>query len=378
MAVVIALRFIGQIYVSSLVGLQRQVLENVIGSSVATLRDLGALCVLIWVSPTLGAFFLWQGLVALLAVAALRIATYRSLPATPRAGRYSASSLLGISRFAAGMTAITLLALLLTQLDKILVARLLPLKEFTYYAVAGVVANALYILVAPISAAFSPRLTELVTRKEELLLRDAYHQGSQMVSVLMGAAAAIMMAFGDRALLLWTMDPTLTGKVAPLLRILVLGTLLNGLMWIPYQMQLAHGWTALGTRVNAVAVALLVPSLFWIVPQYGAKGAAWVWVTLNVGYVVFTIYFMHRRVMPTEKWHWYSQDVAAPLLAAGFVATLCWYVLPKGDGRISELLLLVVALALVLGAAAMAAPLVRRHVAARVLRTLKWSPTNAG
>lgn len=39
-----------------------QVLLNIANSSIVTLRFLGAVGILIWVSPTMQAFFLWQGL----------------------------------------------------------------------------------------------------------------------------------------------------------------------------------------------------------------------------------------------------------------------------------------------------------------------------
>jgi len=76
-------------------------------------------------------------------------------------------------------------------------------------------------------------------------------------------------------------------------------------------LQLAHGWTSLTIKVNSVA-RYLDPSILWVVPDYGAIGAAWVWVTLNAGYILFDIHFMHRRLLSTEKWRWYSQDVVTP------------------------------------------------------------------
>jgi len=69
-----------------------------------------------------------------------------ALPLAPLPTRFSGSALIGIWRFAAGMMAITFRALLLTQVDKILLSRLLTLESFGYYALAGLVANALYML----------------------------------------------------------------------------------------------------------------------------------------------------------------------------------------------------------------------------------------
>jgi O-antigen/teichoic acid export membrane protein len=129
-------------------------------------------------------------------------------------------------------------------------------------------------------------------------------------------------------------------------------------MWTPYQLQLAHGWTALAVKVNVIAVIVLIPAILWIVPAQGAIGAAWVWVALNAGYLVVTVLFMHRRLLPTEKWRWYGCDVAAPLLAATLMAALCRWVVPDETGKIVEFVVLLMSSGCVLLAAAMAAPMI--------------------
>ena len=39
---------------------------------------------------------------------------------------------------------------------------------------------------------------------------------------------------------------------------LALGTFLHALMWMPYQYQLAHGWTSLTLKINTLAVIALM------------------------------------------------------------------------------------------------------------------------
>src|SRR2546421_4352574 len=153
MGVVSALRFIESIYDSTLVGLQRQVLENVVASVMATVRSAGAVAVLAVVAPTIQAFFIWQGVISVVSVILLAAAVYRTLPAASRPARFSLPALLTTWRFAAGMMVITGLALLLTQVDKILLSRLPTLQAFGYYALAGTVATAPYMLSGPIGVA---------------------------------------------------------------------------------------------------------------------------------------------------------------------------------------------------------------------------------
>jgi O-antigen/teichoic acid export membrane protein len=187
----------------------------------------------------------------------------------------------------------------------------------------------------------------------------------------MGAAATVMMIFGDKVLLLWTQDPPLVRCVAPLLPVLALGTLFNGLMWMPYHLQLAHGWTSLTIKLRSVAVVILIPAILWAVPAYGALGAAWVWVTLNAGYILFDIYFIHRRLLPTEKLRWYREDVAIPLAAATATAWLCRWGMPVNEGRLDEFGVLVMSFGIVLLVAALAAPLVRYQLARSVPDRIK-------
>ena len=362
MGLVTALRLIESIYVTSIAGLQRQVLENVVSGIMATVRGVGAVGVLALISPSLEAFFLWQAVVSMMAAGVFAVALYRALPSPACPARFSWPALIGIWRFAAGMIAINFLALLLTQLDKMMLSRLLPLESFGYYVLAGMVVGALSMLASPITTAFFPRFTELATRTDELALRAAYHQAAQSVTVLMGAAAVVLIFFGDRLLLLWTADSALVKEVAPLLAVLALGSLLNGLIWVPYQMQLAHGWTALTMRINAIAVVMLVPALLWVVPKYGAIGAAWIWVSLNAGGLIFSGHLMFRRLLPTEKRRWYSRDLTFPLAAAAASAWLCRQAIPHDLGRLAELGALFISSGLVVIAAALAAPLVRSHL----------------
>lgn len=370
MGMVVALRFIENIYTNSIAGLQRQVLQNVVTSIMATFRGLGAVGVLVWVSPTIEAFFIWQGLISLVTAIIFMVIVYRILPRPAHTARFSLSALQNIWRFAAGMFSITLLALLLTQIDKVLLSRLLSLEAFGYYALASLVAGGLYIMVFPIGAAFYPRFTELLTRKDDHALNKAYHLSAQLVTVLLGSATVMLVIFADRILLLWTADSVLTEQVASVTTVLALGTFLNGLMRIPYQMQLAYGWTSLSIRINIVAVMFFIPAILWLVPIYGVIGAACVWVVLNICYCVIGAHFMFRRILTTEKWIWYRSDILIPLTAAIAVGLLSRWIFSEQLERIYELSVLVGISLVTVTSACLSAPLVRRQVISHVPRRL--------
>ena len=313
MSLVVALRFVEGIYRGSLFGLQRQVWYNGANAILSTLRWGGSVGVLAWVSPTIKAFFLWQALVSLLSIAVLAVRVHRTLPKPPVPPSFSREALAGVWKFASGMMGITFLALLLTQVDKVLLSRLLPLETFGYYTLAATVAGALYVVTSPITQAIFPRMVELSTQEDQAALISVYHQGAQLVTILTAPAVMLLSFFAGGVVFMWSGNIDLAENTAPILSALVLGTFLNGLMWMPYQCQLAHGWTSLTLKINVVAVVVLIPAIFWVVPHYGAVGAAWIWVALNAGYVLIAIQFMHRRLIPHEKWRWFFADVLLPI-----------------------------------------------------------------
>lgn len=362
MGVVTALRFVEGVYRSAIVGLQRQVLLNVVSSVLATLRGLGAVGVLAWVSPTIVAFFLWQGVVSVATLLIVGAVTYASVPRGIRVGHFSLETLRGVWRFAGGMVGITFLALLLTQVDKILLSKLLTLREFGYYTLACAVAGALSMLIGPIFQAFYPRFCELHAQGDTVALTESYHKGAQLISVIAGSAAMVLIFFSETFIMLWTQDVDLAKNVSVLLSLLALGNLLNGIMGIPYQMQLAHGWIRLAICVNVVSVVFIVPAILMVTPHYGAEGAAWIWVVLNAGYGLIAVQFVYRRIMVAEKWRWYWEDVLAPLASAILAVGMIRIVCPSSKTMIAQVLVLMLVSTVAVLASGLAASHFRRQV----------------
>ncbi len=316
MGLATALGFVESIYRSAIVGLQRQVLLNAVSSGISTLRALGAIAVLVWISPTITAFFVWQCSVSVVSLLVFALIVHGLLPKSVSRAKFSFDALRSVRQFAGGMIGITLLATIMTQADKLILSKILSLSEFGYYTLAAMVAAALFNLAGPITQAWFPRLSQLHALSDESGIQRTYHSGAQLVSVVVGSAAIVMALFSDTLLELWTQDKTIVARTARLVTILAFGNLLNSLMWMPHQTQLAYGWTSLSLRINLVSVFLIVPAILIVTPRFGSQGAAWVWVALNAGYLLVGVQVMYLRILVHEKWRWYLQDIVYPLTAA--------------------------------------------------------------
>lgn len=341
MAFVVGMRLCEGIYRGSLYGLEQQVWYNAIYSLLTTLRYGGALVILRWVSASIEAFFLWQAAISLLTVIVFSVRVHRTLPKAFSRVRFSYEALTRVWKFAGGMMGIAFLTMLLLQMDKVLLSRLLPLDEFGYYALAATAASVIYMIIVPVTQAVYPRIVNLSTREDPAELIAVYHQVSQLVIVLIAPAAMLLCFFAGGVVFMWSGKPDLVQNTAPLLSILVVGSFLNSLSYLPYQIQIAHGWISLLIKTNTIIILTLIPLIFWIVPRYGAEGAAWIWVVLNAGYVLISTQFMHRRLLQNEKWRWYFVDVVLPTSGSIVVMLLAQLLQPQNyQSRLNWLLFL--------------------------------------
>jgi O-antigen/teichoic acid export membrane protein len=147
-----------------------------------------------------------------------------------------------------------------------------------------------------------------------------YHRACQLVAILVVPVTLWLAMFSRELLSVWIGDDMTVAHTYRLVAVLALGTGLNCVMTMPYTAQLAHGWTALSVTKNVVAVAVVIPAMFFLISIWGELGAAATWALLNAGYVVFEIPAMHRRILRSEARRWYIVDVAVPIgLSVGVI-----------------------------------------------------------
>jgi O-antigen/teichoic acid export membrane protein len=152
---------------------------------------------------------------------------------------------------------------------------------------------------------------------------------SQCLAVIAAAIACVLGVYAQDILWLWTGDASLAAKVAAPMAILIAGTALNGLMNVPYALQLAHGWTRLPFVSNVVALVLGIPFCIVAVEQIGMAGAACLWLAVNLANVLLVMPLIHRRLLQGEMAHWYLRDVLPPVLVALAVTLLAKWAHPS-------------------------------------------------
>lgn len=313
---VVAARWMAGLYRGGLMGLQKQVRMNLWTSFFGTLRIVGVVPVLIGVSQTIRAFFLFQGAAAMAELFVLRASLRASLPPSDRQERFSWVAFHQVKRFAGGMTLLTLLGTVVCQLDKIVLSKVLPLSVFGHYAFATAVASSLNILVLAVGGTYSPRLSQLVAAGDAESLKIKYHEAARLMSVILISTGVFLVVFPDVILTLWTGNAVFAASITPVLVPLAIGTMLSGLMNMPFQLQIAYGWTRLSVWSSGLSILFLAMGFLFSVPRFGHRGAAVCWALLGAGQIIVMAPLVHRKLLRGEFLPWLLGDVGKPAVVA--------------------------------------------------------------
>jgi len=316
------------LYSGGLMGLERQVLLNGLVTVMAIVRACGAVLVLWFVSPTIEAFLMWQAAMGIVQTLFVAASLWSSLSGNYFVARFRRELLQSVGSFAADVTISSALATLLTQVDKVILGKVVSLETLGYYTLATLVASPVSIFVGPIFSVSLPRFSALAARDVVEGFAKFYHATSQLVALAMLPLAVVIGMYSSEVLLIWTGNSSIADRSGILVTILTIGTVLNGSLTIPYAAQLAHGWTKLALSLNAVAFLVFVPLVYWAAVRYGSVGAACVWPLVNLGYLIVFIKTMHSRVLKDEKWQWFIRDFSVPIVVALAVGLLGRLMLP--------------------------------------------------
>jgi len=334
MGFVAATRWAASPYRSTLIGLQSQVWLNVFEGFFVTIRGVGAVAILAWVSDTVLAFFIYQGLVSIIELICLRLKVWYVISGSRFVvPRFDFKQLKRIARFAGGVATISLLGSGISQMDKLLLPGLVSLKMFGYYMVAHTLGRAIVQLSFPVATAYRPLFAKLVANKHDAELSNQYHKASQLMAVSLVPAALVIAVFSEQLLWLWTNNREIVIEAGKLVSLITIGTMLNGLVNIPYSIQLAYGYLKLGLIVNFVSAIILMPAFYFGVSTYGVIAAGWIWLILNLSYVLVNVSIMHRKYLCNQARVWYGQDILPVILGVCIVVFGIEYLMPSLESK---------------------------------------------
>ncbi|MGC2854546.1 lipopolysaccharide biosynthesis protein [Novispirillum sp. DQ9] len=372
MAPALGLQLGAGLYVGALLAGGRHGTANALLVTTATLRSGGAAAVLLTAGGGVLTYFAWQIAVALLHAALGRLLAWRHVGRHVGRGseaggerRFVRAHLRLFASFGGGMLGIGLLGALLTQMDRIVLARWAGLSELGYYTFAAGLAGVLLYLAGPITQGVFPSLSAALGRGDRAEAGSVFALGTQVLGAVAIPAGLVLAVFGREVVTVWTGDAALAARLAPLLALLAVGSTLNALVYLPSHLYLASGRTGLVAGFSAGAAVILGLALVPLVDRHGALGAAAGWVGLNLAYVLVLAPLLLRRVLPGAAPAWAGRAVLVPAVVAAVPVGLARLALPADAPLAATVGLPVAAGLAAVTAAALAAPEVRRRLVRR-------------
>jgi O-antigen/teichoic acid export membrane protein len=308
MAICVALRWMTGLYRGVISGFERIVWLSVSNIVIATLRFPGVLLYMYYFGFTIKSFFIFQLIVAVLEFVILALKANILLP------KLNSSKIIGWSlqpvkpllSFALTIAFTSSIWVLLTQLDKFVLSGILPLSEYGYFTLAVLVAGGILQIGTPISSAIMPRMARLQGERKYYELKVVYVGATEFVAVVVVTAGIILAALAQPVLYVWTGDAVLVQKAAPILQLYALGNAILTLGAFPYYLQYAKGNLRLHFIGNLITAILLIPVIIWAAKNYGAIGAGWAWVLIQLTYLLLWVSYVHKMIEPDINLQWFK------------------------------------------------------------------------
>jgi O-antigen/teichoic acid export membrane protein len=331
MGVSIAFQLFTTLQSSGLMGLEKQVLSNGIQVSSSFFRS-AVVFIPLHFYPTLLTFFIWQVSVNIIFFFITRHNLWKFIK-TDMSYQFDKHVLKTVGRFAGGMMLMAIISSLNTQIDKLVISKILSLKQFGYYSLAGILSQVPVLIITPIAVAILPRMVKYSANTQKDKLTKLFHVNTFVLSTLATSGAMVLFLFTKDFVLIWTHDILIANAIENVTKVLLIGGVFLSFQYMPYHLAIANGHTKTNVRLGVVAVICIIPALIFFVKQYGLIGATYTWLIMNLFAYFYLGYFIISKFLIGEFKRWFINGTVTPLfisILVGFVSYFFTLNLQKG------------------------------------------------
>lgn len=314
---------------AALAGLQWQVFGNVSTTAFTILRGVVTIAALYLIDASATVFLAVQLAMQAAETAVIFFVTWRWMPKGNRPARFDMHHVRQVWAFAAADGMAILIGIAMSQADRILLSRLLPLDVFGIYSLVVLIAESMQRGAGPFITAQFPHFTGLIARKRWRQLSRDYHRITIILAALILPAAMLICFFSKEILELVTANRVTSEEFYRLLEIRTLATATNIMTWLPHVIQLATGLSAFALFMNVVSAGVYLPGIVILTPMYGVLVPAILWLIVQVASFLPMITVTHRRALSGEAWLWTKGSVLKPAMVALIIVATSRYLAPS-------------------------------------------------
>jgi O-antigen/teichoic acid export membrane protein len=311
MGLAAVIQMLTSLYNGGLTGLQRQVLTNTLSISYSLVRSLLGL-IIVFIIPNLYSYFIWNVFcnIAYLFVSRYFLRKSINLNQKPK---FELHIFKNIWRFASGMMVMTFIAVANTQIDKLVVGKILSLKEFAYYSIGSLLAQIPLFLTMPMVVAILPKMTRLAEEKNTEDLRKMYHNYSFIISTVSCSVGIILFLYTRNLVSLWVGSQEITNNINIVSKTLVVGGMFLTLQFMPYYLAIANGHNKTNIKLGITGLFFVIPSVYICIERFGLNGAGIPWGILNFSLFIILGIKLTNKFCMGDTYSWFLYDVFLPL-----------------------------------------------------------------
>ncbi len=319
-------QFPNNLYLNGLIGLQRHKLMNILQITGNTLRySLGSLTLYFY--QDLICFFSVQIILAVFQTLITRYFLRRGINNVELHKSVFQFALLRKSaKFSSGMALTSIAAVLISNIDRIAISKILSASELGKYAVAFTATGLLQLGIQPFYRAFFPRYSELFSLGDYEKLKSEYFFSNKIIAIIIITLGSICLFFAEDIFFSWMKINDL--NIIKTFRILIFAIICTGLGWLPAAMQHAQGWTSLHVKMIFGSILFGLPLMIISLYYFGIEGGATVWLVHGISEITLGLWLMHRRILKGELVRWYRSVLLPPILIALPITYLSYLLKP--------------------------------------------------
>ncbi len=335
------IRWVSGLYRGVINGFERQITTSVINVLSATLRFPVAYAVILKSDNPAINYFQLQLTIALIEYVLLYLTTKKSTlhikPASFELADFS-KLFYHIIRLAASISVLTFVTTLYTQIDKVILMKLLPLAQFGDFSLVQAATTGIAALGGPIATALIPRFTNLTANGNSKQLFNEYIRSQKILLTLMLPCGISCIFLAPQILFAWTGNIQFSLELGTIFGIYAMGNVIWLISTIPCHLKYARGEMSFLLRYNLVLVLVYVPSAIFMGLKFGPIGTGLAWLSVNVVAFLFSHTIILRKFFSIHSRISIYQEVAMASAIAAMVVFLTYVALPETVSRFTAAL----------------------------------------
>jgi O-antigen/teichoic acid export membrane protein len=323
------------LYGSLFRGIERMGLNNVLDVALSAAQQLG-IVLLLALGATNLAIASWIAVWATVGSLTYAIVAGRLFGWMSLLPGYSSTAIKRNLHFSGHMTAISALALIQTQTDKVIVSKLLPVADLGLYGFASATVGRATFVTSAITQAAFPSLSRLFKTGNVKELLSQYRKLHDLI--LYGTLPLFAgIVFAATPAYTYLFSASAAQRLFLPTALLCLGYLMNAALTMPYLVSISVGKPQFASRLNLVAIFVVLPVTIALIYWLGLVGAGLSWAFYNAFAIGYFIPRVSSALLDMRPSAWFGHFVRA-ILAGGLAYGVTWaLIVVPGSHSISSL-----------------------------------------